>query len=529
MVLCTVGMPSGEGINSTDCNGLMSLESCTVRCGATFEGEPTTYTCDRGLERFGQFYGSLPNCTKQTCSAAALPSASVYNTSACVDVEVGQACLVSCPANYFPADAMYRCSDSLNYTGTPPTCEPIACSEDSVPSAPGVNGSACADVAFQDTCQAVCREGYTGTLTTLTCGSEGDLVGTAPTCELIPCEVPAALNISRYSHTCQDLVHGERCVIQCNSGYEGDPVDATCDAGNLTGGTPNCTGVACSKNVPYGTGLNVTDCGGKTTGEYCTVECKAGFQPVGVTSEVITCQANEAFSASTLECESAPCGNLDQVAGFANSTSFTHDCGDKVYQQTCLLQCATGFTGTPKNLRCNAGFGSGDTAGFTEIDGSLAMPLTCVGNPCTINLPSQQGVESDCDGKTTGETCTASVASGYTYQTGSEATTITCLSNGEFSGDLPDVQAETCPDPDLGEGVGSSCMNKAKDATCWAYCNSGYSGGYAQYKCDVLDGVLTIVPATAGAEVSCTANRRLAEPGPSSSLRGLPLPGDRRE
>lgn len=483
-----------------------------MQCDTHYEGNSVNFLC--GAD--GTFVGDdTITCTAKTCDSSTIPS--TLDNSACSDIAVGDLCSVGCPTGYYEASSLYTCGTDLAFTGTAPTCELINCVDAAIPSSVGADTSVCENLNVGDTCSLGCRGGYTGTATTVTCAADGTLTGTAPTCELEECTVPASYSDAQYSHTCTGVTHGSTCVVECGDGYSGTQVANTCTEGTLTGGLPTCTGVVCTINVPFGTGIDATDCSGTTTGNTCSVSCQTGYEATsGSDPATVTCQNTQAFTANTLTCGPASCGDLSTVTGF-DVASVSTTCSGKTFGQTCSAVCGAGYTGTAVNLKCKTGYGFDSTAGFVlqSDDTQAATVPTCTGAVCTVNLPNALGVTSDCAGTTSGNTCTASAAAGYQYDTGSGATTLTCGTDGSFTGSLPVVVAQTCPTTDFGTGTASSCSSKSVGQTCYVYCSSGYTGSLAQYECEINNGVLSYEPVASA--ISCTAVRRLAD---RPSLRG---------
>ena len=106
------------------------------------------------------------------------------------------------------------------------------------------------------------------------------------------------------------------------------------------------------------------------------------------------------------------------------------DCAAKSSFQTCELTCDSGFqTSAPPStltLECDA---NGD------FDGSNS--LVCEPYPCdvnNVNNAANNAIYTDCDGKSTGETCTPQCFPGYGIKTSPSTVALTCDPNGNFDG-----------------------------------------------------------------------------------------------
>ena len=106
------------------------------------------------------------------------------------------------------------------------------------------------------------------------------------------------------------------------------------------------------------------------------------------------------------------------------------DCASKSSYETCELTCDGGFqTSAPPStltLECDA---NGD------FDGSNS--LVCDPFPCDVNNvtnAASNAIYTDCDGKSTGETCTPQCVPGYGIKTSPSTVALTCDPNGNFDG-----------------------------------------------------------------------------------------------
>lgn len=219
------------------------------------------------------------NCTKISCKVDQLPSD--FDTSGCANLVAGDFCLVSCQQGFVPAEEKYTCGVDGNFSGTQPTCQRVICPSDRLPVAPGVNISACIGTVTGASCDISCESGYQGSSSTYSCGLDGAFTGTAPACERKACSVPDSF--SNFSHTCDGLLHGDRCTVSCSEGSSGSSTEQECSDGTLSGDMPTCTPLACSfagMNIP--TAIDVSACVGAVSGQTCNVQCqRPGFEEFG--------------------------------------------------------------------------------------------------------------------------------------------------------------------------------------------------------------------------------------------------------
>jgi len=182
---------------------------------------------------------------------------------------------------------------------------------------------------------------------------------------------------------------------------------------------PTCTAEPCDV-LTVDTGVNASECVGKTTTETCTATCLEGYSGP---SAVLTCQPDHSYTAQP-ECTPDPCYPIALIAEVGVNVS---DCVDKRTAETCEVTCAAGYTGPPADFTCRPNH---------EFDAE--QPI-CVADPCNA-LTANLGVNvSDCADTTTDDTCVVQCALGY------HGTTMyfTCLPDHTY-----DAQQPLClPDP----------------------------------------------------------------------------------
>merc|ERR1712194_634981 len=167
-----------------------------------------------------------------------------------------------------------------------------------------------------------------------------------------------------------------------------------------------------------------TDCNGKTTAQTCSIACAAGWTIAGSPGSQ-TCQANKTFTGDLPNCTANTCNALNSDAKYDDT-----DCNGKTTAQTCSIACAARWTiaGSPGSQTCQA------DKNFT---GDLP---TCTANTCTALNSGDQYDDTDCNGKTTAQTCSIACAAGWTIA-GSPGSQ-TCQANKTFTGDLPNCTAK---------------------------------------------------------------------------------------
>merc|ERR1712194_279748 len=131
---------------------------------------------------------------------------------------------------------------------------------------------------------------------------------------------------------------------------------------------------------------------------------------MGFTGNLPTCTANT--------CNAL---NLDAKYDVTN-------CSGTATDGTCSIACAAGWTIAGSQGTCQAD---------KTFTGDLP---TCTANTCTALNSGDQYDDTDCNGKTTAQTCSIACAAGWTIA-GSPGSQ-TCQANKTFTGDLPNCTAK---------------------------------------------------------------------------------------
>lgn len=115
----TSTLPTGTGINTTDCMGKRTLEECTIQCeqGYTAVGS-TTATCSAS----GEFDHST-NCEPNACDISTLPPN--VATDSCHGTTTGMQCTQGCRAGFTQdSSAIFSCLGSGSFEGDL-VCSPV--------------------------------------------------------------------------------------------------------------------------------------------------------------------------------------------------------------------------------------------------------------------------------------------------------------------------------------------------------------------------------------------------------------------
>merc|ERR1712085_38808 len=138
--------------------------------------------------------------------------------------------------------------------------------------------------------------------------------------------------------------------------------------------------------------------------------------------------------------------------------------GGKTTAQTCSIACAAGWTiaGSPGSQTCQAN---------KTFTGDLP---NCTANTCNALKSDAKYDDTDCNGKTTAQTCSIACAAGWTIAGSSGSQT--CQANKTFTGDLPNCTANTCNALNSDAKYDDTdCNGKTKAQTCSIACAAGWT------------------------------------------------------
>ncbi|CAE8591774.1 unnamed protein product [Polarella glacialis] len=538
---CRSGLPTGPGVDTSNCSGMVTDQECKVACAVGYESmgyesmalSPSfVYRCFGN----GKFVGLDPLCATPKCSIDPA-AASGVNVSSCTDVEVGATCILFCADHHMPqgiALSRLTCQADKNFTGTQLVCEPLTCSESSLPQA-GLGMTikpACLKTPVNAFCDLRCDVGFESSppSTAVRCLHSGsfEALAAAPVCLPKKCPLRGAFLAAQVATSCEDKVEGDTCSSFCAEGFSGSEVQPhSCSDGNFTGSLPaSCIAATCTTNTPGGGALDGSACSGTTTAGSCNVSCIRGHK--SQTRLRSTCLATGSFSQVTDDCSAEQCGSLASVGDFGKlgvtSTCFAHvtsKFGNMRFGQACLAYCGLGFTitGAPKNLLCDYASDHTTDAGFKAQTGSVVAPV-CVGSACTVGFPSARGLQHNCSGTTTGQQCEGTALPGYYLPVPIK---YTCAASGQVTqvGQASAfIQRATCNNGYVGENADSTCQGKFVEETCWAYCSAGFTGALQEYVCAVLKDWAVPKVRAVGTAVAC-ARRLSAEPEAADEERRL--------
>ncbi|CAE7204347.1 SELP [Symbiodinium sp. CCMP2456] len=544
-----------SGFDTTDCANTELFRFCFVRCPAGYQFNEAVFLCQSS----GIFLGTAPECQRLSCSSNLLPQQVGLNLSDCLGTFAGSSCLVSCELGYEGDASIFSCSLDGTFNGLAPSCARKVCPIPSRLVAPELSTD-CAGVQHLDRCIGRCMPGFTGSPTELRC-FDGLLTGPTPlclpnTCSLFGFSLGSGVNVTvAWPGDCVGARTSQNCSLDCERGYFPVGVaEMSCqsDGSFLRGGNFSCLPTPCggistvspfdearqpgrsrsqaalrrrmpSPSPQWRSGFRFGDsCISQSFGDFCSVFCETGWTILGnATLQILpkllaplpaqlTDVPNFRSEATLMLCDAGP----NSSAGYRELPSCS---GMTEWIFLCHLFLPELFlTMTPMLIRPIS-------APYLNLERLLretpvgqrkrkAKSEQLTGGDDKIGLPNILGVQHDCLGKTTLQTCTVNASFGFTMAGPESSAVLQCHIDGQFLGTVPEVRTSRCPSPNFDAlSVGSTCENKSIGAECWAFCKSGFTGDPQPYECvaDEAANVIEVRPLAANISCQNSSSRRL--------------------
>lgn len=413
-----------------DCDGKVTLETCSGSCQPGYTGTPSSYSCSSS----GNFEGSDPTCEPLTCSPPQLAPRYAHD---CTGITLGKSCTVDCAQGYELDGGLsrLRCTVNGSFEGDLPTCSPVPCAN-TVPTDPAFEKTPCDGLVYQGQCDVTCNPGFQANTTTLSCNSQGALIGTLPVCQSQPCD-GVQLDRPELLSTCDGVVNGQNCSVFCARGYE-----AAAGAGleqlsciftgstvELLGQLPTCTASPCTEGLPLPSDRATNNCSELFFQESCVENCIEGY--TGTTPHFVCASDGTATRDSNSFCRPEQCDSK------VLPSLLLHTCENVSFGENCYAYCPPGYVADElaARLRC-LGPSSSEPAVAPSEEDSVTLRGTvpqCVASQCLYNLPWGERYVHNCSAVVTGQHCLVSCAEGW-FGT---VEVLTCQATGDLSGAYP--------------------------------------------------------------------------------------------
>ncbi|XP_053395851.1 sushi, von Willebrand factor type A, EGF and pentraxin domain-containing protein 1-like [Mercenaria mercenaria] len=277
-------------------------------------GAVVTYSCDEGYrlqgsnrrtcEKGGSWSGSDPYCRLIICEVPPFVDHSVPFDSLTQYLYKSKARYV-CETGYelSSGDSTLTCSESGAWSGTIPTCSLVQCGE---PTQVPNSKVAVASYNYEGEAQYLCYLGYrVKGSSTITCGKNGNWIGTPPECVPIDCGtppyVPNSMKIDSKNYTFKSVIN-----YVCDVGFHlvGQQTTSCLATGVWSGIPPVCEPISC------GTPPEIENAIYRGNDHFytstVTYECFPNFEISG--NPTLTCAYDGSWKGVRPECHAVTCG-----------------------------------------------------------------------------------------------------------------------------------------------------------------------------------------------------------------------------
>ncbi|XP_053406533.1 CUB and sushi domain-containing protein 1-like [Mercenaria mercenaria] len=399
-------------------NGTKYLSQAVYNCNYGYVLQgESKRVCNNSMD----WSGTTPTCLAKDCGKLSAPSnGNVMTPNGTKYLSQAE---YKCIFGYVLRGEIRRiCNASGNWSGTSPTCEAKECGKLLAPS----NGNVMTPNGTKYLSQAEykCNYGYVfrGEVRRI-CNASGNWSGTTPTCEAKDCgklSAPSNGNVMNPNGT----KYLSQAEYKCEYGYvlQGEIMRICNASGNWSGTTPTCEAKDCGQLSAPINGYVMTRNGTKylSQAEY---SCNYGYILRGEIRRI--CSASGNWSGTTPTCGAKECG---QLSAPINGNVMTPN-GTKYLSQA-EYSCNYGYVllGEVRNI-CNA---SGNWNGTTP---------TCGAKDCgKLSAPSNGNVMTPNGTKYLSQ---AEYKCNYGYVLRGEVRRI-CNASGNWSGTTPTCEAKDC-------------------------------------------------------------------------------------
>ncbi|XP_016119154.1 P-selectin-like [Sinocyclocheilus grahami] len=367
-----------------------------------------------------------------------------------------------------------RCLASGHWDYTLPVCQAVQCLP--IIDAPGGWSMNCTHPlsinSFNSSCEFKCEEGFElkGSSTTW-CDQTGQWTHKPPTCTVVTCN--GILAPAKGHLTCADPLgkysFRSTCNISCVEGHKlrGKATLSCLSDGNWSAPTPDCEVVKCDplKPIPHGS-LQCYDPVEKFAyGSTCWLKCGFGFVHNGTNSTHCTEQGN--WSPIPPVCQAIQCSPLSDAPSYGSMTC-THPLSTNSYNSSCEFKCEEGFVlKGADSTQC-------DHTGHWTHSTPICTAVAC--DPLVTPAKSHLTCADPLEKFSFRSSCKATCEEGYTLR---GETTLTCLSDGNWSAPTPACEVIRCDAPESVQHGSVHCQDHLGEfsygSLCWLECGAGFT------------------------------------------------------
>nr|XP_039258803.1 uncharacterized protein LOC120335372 [Styela clava] len=532
VVTCSLEISFSDGWLAPSCTANKTYgEKCDLGCNQGYfmsgDGEAMCddFTIDDSNPE-GNWNTDGSICKAVTCQITQILHNGHLVSECTGNEKTGEQCDLECDHGYYMSvEDVATCNDTTieddNQNGTwsigVAECTAVTCDLELSFSNGRFSSSCSANKAYGEECVLECNWGYyvsgigTATCNDMTPTDDTNMDGfwdtSGTVCAAVACPLDYLIPNGKLSSTC----HGsntfeEECDLVCNRGYymvetgKAFCNDTTVDDSNEVGTwlvlSGFCEAVSCSYDLVFGNGRFDESCtGNKTFEEQCDLKCNEGYYMSGLgkaTCDDISVEDDNTdgiWTATGSSCEVISCPPDNVMSNGRLSSSCT---GDKVYTETCGLECNQGYyiVGNPMAICNDTTSGDSNKHGTWDAGDTSCEAVVCSTDPmftngklsthCSTNTSFQNDCDLKCD-------------KGY-YMSGKgkavcdDLTLLDDNSDGTWDVDNNSCKAVTCSLEInfLNGNLSSSCIeNKTYEEECDLVCFFGYYlSGFGIATCD---------------------------------------------
>uniref|UniRef100_A0A673JVM3 E-selectin n=1 Tax=Sinocyclocheilus rhinocerous TaxID=307959 RepID=A0A673JVM3_9TELE len=447
----------------------------------------------------------LASCSKESCSEHAECVETIGNYRCqchpgfmgprfvqCWPIENPQQGFVNCDgvfgAFHFNSSCQFRCVTGFKLEGSQrlrclasghwdnalPVCQAVQCLP--IIDAPGGWSMNCTHPlsinSFNSSCEFKCEEGFElkGSNTTW-CDQTGQWTHKPPTCTVVKCDplkpIPHG-SLQCYDHV-EKFAYGSTCWLKCDFGFVHNGTNSThcTEQRNWSHIPPVCKVVKCDplKPIPHGS-LQCYDHVEKFAyGSTCWLKCDFGFVHNGTNSTHCTEQGN--WSHIPPVCQAIQCSPLSDAPSYGSMTC-THPLSTNSYNSSCEFKCEEGFVlKGADSTHC-------DHTGHWTHSTPICTAVAC--DPLVTPAKSHLTCADPLEKFSFRSSCKATCEEGYTLR---GETTLTCLSDGNWSAPTPACEVIRCDAPESVQHGSVHCQDHLGEfsygSLCWLECGAGFT------------------------------------------------------
>ncbi|XP_041475001.1 sushi, von Willebrand factor type A, EGF and pentraxin domain-containing protein 1-like isoform X1 [Lytechinus variegatus] len=423
-------------------------------------GNSVVYACHDGYEADwtvshcganGQWEPSPPECRRIQCS---MPPAIANGSMTGGDYRFNSSVTYDCDHGYIiNGDREISCMSNGQWSSSPPFCQAVPCGKPPEMDIHQPLVDQVTEFTYGMTVEYTCKIGYlfASDSIDLTCGADGEWIGTLSDCDPISCGPPNEIPNSNFEG--EDYSFNHTVTYYCKTGFilSGDPVVRCLASGQWMESSVRCDIIQCEDPPAV---LHAVVSHERLYSESVTYTCESGYVPQG--SSDLRCSAEGQWQGDLPVCNPITCDvPIAPDHGFIIGTN-------RSFQSEVVIQCDVGYHLQGRALvQCQS-------SGQWSNTSATCIPIKCP-EPPTIphgsvyfdNLIYGSTAKYEChDGY---------ILSGQPFQN--------CSAEGEWPKEPPTCTLIECGNPPLVENGFYLGKNFTFNSTLVYFCADGFIFG----------------------------------------------------